>query len=100
MSIESQGISRLAWVCRWTKGLAQARQPGDPHLGWREGVHPADQSHALGSVVGLAAKLGNGVGGGQDRFENDLDGNGRGATEGPGHLLGVRRDLAQRLFAP
>ena len=44
MSIVAQGRSRLNCVCRWANGLSSAVQAGDPHLGRREGVHPADHA--------------------------------------------------------
>ena len=57
MSIVDQGRSRLNCVCRCAIGFCERTEAGDPHLGGREGVHPADQADAVRRRVGLAAHL-------------------------------------------
>ena len=47
MSIVDQGMSRLNCVCRCSERLLQHPQPGDPHLGRRERVHPRDEADAV-----------------------------------------------------
>ena len=53
--------------------LAERLEPADPHLRRREGVHPRDHADAAVVVAGVEAGPADGVGGGQDRLEDDAD---------------------------
>ena len=39
---------------KMTEGLGELREPVDPHLGGREGVHPEDEPGAFGVGISLA----------------------------------------------
>ena len=77
--------------------LAQGAQPGDPHLGRGEGVHPGDQPDAVGGGVGLHANLVDRLRRRHDRLEDDLDRDLPGAGQGLGDLPGVLIDLLEGL---
>ena len=81
------------------EGLLQGHQAGDPHFGRGKGVHPRDQTDAVGCGVGLLADGVNLVGCLDDGFEDDIDGNpGRGVQAG-GDGAGVVGHLLQDLRA-
>ena len=79
--------------------LAQFGQPGDPHLGRGERVHPGDQPGAGVVGIGFAAQVADRVRVGQDRLEDDCDGDCGIAVQPCGDLLGVLRHLLQRFRA-
>ena len=99
MSISAQGRSRLNWVCRWRTGLRQRLQPGDPHPGRREGVHPEDHPDAGLGGVGLEQGPGDLSDDGDHRPGHHPDRDRRGALERGRDHAGVRRDLAQGRLA-
>ena len=53
--------------------LLEGREPADPHLGRREGVHPGDQPDAGIAGVGLLAEALDLVRTGQDGLDHHLD---------------------------
>ena len=80
------------------QGLAQSLETGDPHLGRRERVHPGDEPDAGRAGVGLVHQLADPVGPGQDRLDDDPDGDGRRAVEGRGDPGGVLGHVLERLW--
>ncbi len=77
------------------KRLAQRLQPGDPHLGGREGVHPADHPHA--AIVGAGVETGSAdrVGGRQHRAFDDPHRDRVGTVEGGHDLVRLVGDLTE-----
>jgi hypothetical protein len=53
--------------------LAERVEPGDPHLGGGEGVHPGDDAHAGVARCRLQACSPDGVTGGEDRLPDQPD---------------------------
>jgi hypothetical protein len=79
--------------------LLQRLESADPHLGRREGVHPSDQTDALGRGGRLKAKLADCFRRSENRLEHDADGNLAGTIQRFRNRLGVLGHLAQRFFA-
>jgi hypothetical protein len=81
------------------EGLAEDVEPGDPHFGRRERVHPGDDAHAGIIGVRLERQPANLVGAGQDGLEDDSHREGRGGIEGCGDRLRVFGDRLEGLGA-
>ena len=81
------------------KRLLQGGQPGDPHLGGREGVHPEHQARAVGGGVGLAADVEDGLRRGDHRLADDAHRQPPGGVEPGDDLPAVFGDLAEGRFA-
>ena len=77
--------------------LLQHRQPGDPHLGRRERVHPRDHADASVVGIGLEDQAADGVGAGEHRLPQHLDEVSADALERVRDAPGLVRDLVQRL---
>jgi hypothetical protein len=82
-------------------------QPGDPHLRWREGMHPEDEADAVLLTVGVATECAHLFGSRQHWLEHYLERDRRICVERRGDLLRVlptlgrglqdRRDVDSRL---
>ena len=82
-----------------TERLGEPGQAPDPHLGRAEGVHPRDETDAIGLSVRVAQRRGDLVGGRDHRLEHELDRQPGPGVEPGDDLPGVGRDLLQRLGA-
>jgi hypothetical protein len=78
--------------------LAQRGQPGDPHLGRRERVHPRDHAQAGVVGVGLQAHPADRAGVGEHRLPHHLPPDLARAVELLGDLLGLPGDLAEHIL--
>ncbi len=79
--------------------LLQLPQPGDPHPGRREGVHPGDEAGAAPVEVGLQTKTRDGLRRRQHRLQHDVDRNGGGRAKPGRHRAGMGGHLPQNFFA-
>jgi hypothetical protein len=77
--------------------LAQHVQPGDPHLGRREGVHPGDHAQAVRVGVGLEHHPADGGRLGEHRLADDLGRQPAGRGQRALDLRGLLGDLVQGL---
>jgi hypothetical protein len=81
------------------EGLLERGETAYPHLRRREGVHPKDETGAVGVGVGLDADLADFLGGGEERFEFQRKCEALGFHETVNDGLGVGGDLLERAGA-
>ena len=77
--------------------LVEGAEPGDPHLGRAEGVHPGDDADHGVTVVRRQHDPPDLVRLGEHRLPHDPDGNGRGRLERARDLRGLPGNLLKRL---
>src|SRR5690349_12498027 len=81
------------------KGLGEEAQAAQPHLGRREGVHPADDAHAAWRGVRVGAESRDRIRGRQNRLGYDAERNARTSPQFLGDLAGVSGNRFQGLTA-